>query len=367
VVEISEELVSPLRKRLLVSAASLSIVCGVLPAVVIAAPGAGAAVATPEVDEFEVDFDWELTQFLEIGDPRPLIQAGATRALASGDHAMAKRFIAVDYPYLVDEAARMAQFDREWCDLVLEYVTAEDGPAVYVAARAACYGSDEDRATFVRTGYAEAQQRDLEGRAREEQAARALVEADREFVRILAQTAPGEQVRVSAAFATRPMAGDRDLAEFFEYGWLSGSRLDFEAYRRRNAENEVMWRRRLARLVADANAAEAAARNAAAEVADQLRAAAARAWHTVGEQAGPPRTAWQDAQRVAEAQAQHWAQVAEAAANGTAGPSSAAIAAPAASNQSGWNDEGTLAGEQAASWQALLDEAVERELRLSPG
>jgi hypothetical protein len=351
----------------LATAVALSMVCGVVPAIVIAAPGASAAAAAAEAEEGALDFDWELAKFLEIGDPRPLIQAGATRALASGDHTMTARFIAVDYPYLVEEAATMARLDREFCDLVLEYVTRQDEPAVFVAARTACLGSDTDRATFVRTGYAEAQQRDLDRRGDEEKAARALVDADRDFVEILARTAPGEQVRASAAFATRPMAEERDLVEFFEYGWLSGSRLDFEVYRMRNAENEVTWRRRMATLVADANAAEAAARGAAAEVAEQLRAAAARAWRTVGEQAGPPRTAWQDAQRVAEAQAQHWARVAEAAANGAAGPSSATVAGPASANQTGWTEEVRVAGEQAASWNALLDEAVERELRLSPG
>jgi hypothetical protein len=348
------------RARVWLSAVSLLVACGVVPMAVLPVP---AAVAVVQADD-EVSFEWTLVEFLEQADPRPLIRAGAQQALATGDPVVVARFFDQEYPYLVEEAALMAQLDRELCDLVLDSITEEDAPAVYVAAKTASMGSDRDRELFVRSGYAAAQQRDRVLREDRDAQARALVEADRAFVRQLALTDPGEQVRLLAAFATRPMAEDRDLAEFFEFGWMSGGRLDLERFRLTNARNEVAWRMRMATLVADARAAEAAALHAADEVAEQLRAAAVRAWRQVGEQAGPARTAWSDAQHVAETQARSWVAVAEAAASGAIGPSWAVVAGPAQANGAEWAAEGASATQQVGYWQTLVEQATEGELRI---
>src|SRR3954447_20722665 len=203
-------------KRFIAAGISVSVACGVVPVAVLSGPAAYAAEEPPQVDATRA-----MVEYLAQADPNPLIRAGAQRALATGDPALVARFLEVDYPYLVEEAARMAQLDREWCDLVLSSITPEDSPAVYAAAQAAISGSDADRAEFVRSGYAAAQQQDDAVRQEAEAAARALVERDRGYVRQLAVTAPGEQVRVAASFATRPLADDRDLDEFFTYTWMS--------------------------------------------------------------------------------------------------------------------------------------------------
>ncbi|MEU3877429.1 hypothetical protein AB0E87_26695, partial [Streptomyces sp. NPDC029704] len=109
--------------------------------------------------------------------------------------------------------------NRAFCERVVATHTKEFSPEVRSAAERALKGTAADQAAFVKSGYAEAQQRDRA--VREADAAhRAEVGAkDRAFVASVAEHDPGEQVRVAAQWALRPGATDADVAEFFGYGW----------------------------------------------------------------------------------------------------------------------------------------------------
>jgi hypothetical protein len=343
-----------MRKRFIAAGISLSVACGVVPVAVLSGPAAAYAAEEPP----QVDATWARVEYLAQADPNPLIRAGAQRALATGDPALVARFLEVDYPYLVEEAALMAQLDREWCDLVLSSITPEDSPAVYAAAQAAISGSDADRAEFVRSGYAAAQQQDDAVRQEAEAAARALVERDRGYVRQLALTAPGEQVRAAASFATRPMATDRDLDEFFEHSWIFSADLDLEVFRRNNNENDTFQGRRVERRITAARDAEAAAQDPPAGLAEERRAAVERAWQDASAAANALRDAWLNAQHVAAIEAEHWATVVVDASGEGLTPAWATVAASAEATRAEWEAEQAGAAERAQYWESVARQAA---------
>jgi hypothetical protein len=162
----------------------------------------------------------------------------------------------------------------------------------------------------------------------------------------------------------RTGATDEDLVEFFAYGWGHAAVLDLEAQRLYDAEHEARWQVLISQLINDAEEAEQAAVDASAEVAEQARAAAVRAWRVVGTQTGPARTAWAEAQEVAQRQAANWRAVAAAAAAAT-GPNWQAIAGTANSTQLEWTTQQTWAAGQAQFWNGLLDQAVAGETRMT--
>ncbi|MGK5679320.1 hypothetical protein [Actinoplanes sp. URMC 104] len=321
-------------------------------------PAAAAALYSAEDDLFFV-------RWLSTDDPRQVVRVAARLALTSSAQERAvAQFLTSGYDSAVARAAATRARNLDFAQRVLAATVQRVSPEVYAAALHAVNGTDADRASFVRTGYAGAKERDRAARAADGAQARALLQADRDFVTALRDTDPGEQVRAAAAWATRPGATDDDIVDFFAYGWIDGASLDLEVHRMRLADNEVRWRRTVSRLLTEAQAAELAANGTAGEAAEQARAAAARAWQAVGEQTSPGRTAWAGAEAVAREQAENWRLVAAAAAAAES-PNWTPVVAPAEGNSQAWAAQATAATEQARFWQALLQQARDGELRMT--
>ncbi|MEU9688147.1 hypothetical protein [Amycolatopsis japonica] len=304
-------------------------------------------------------------QYLAKSDPRSTVRVAAWQALlSSAPEAAIAQFVESGYDYAVKLSAERKARNMDFAKRVLAAFTAEFAPEVHKAASYAVNSRDDaDRERFANGGFEAAKQRDTAARDAQGEQARALVEADRAFVRNLALNDPGAQVRVSAAYATRVGANDGDLVDFFAAGWAFGARLDLETHRQLGADNDMRWRAALNRLVEEAAAAEKAAREASDEMAEQAKAAAVRAWQAVGEQTTPARSYWGDAQRHAEQQAANWAAVYAAAVAAT-GPNWAAIVAPAEAGQSTWDAERAAAAQQAQYWNELLQQARDGEQRV---
>ncbi|MFC4083868.1 hypothetical protein [Amycolatopsis samaneae] len=314
------------------------------------------------VQDASADKLW--VQYLARFDPRSTVRIGAWQALlSSAPDAAIAQFVATGFDYAVklsqDKKARNMDFARR----VLAAYTAEFAPEVHAAAQFAVDSRDDaDRERFANGGFEAAKKRDTTAREAKGEQAKALVEADRQFVRNLAVNDPGAQVRVSASYATRAGATDSDLVDFFATGWAFGARLDLEVFRQQAADNDTRWRATLSRLMADAQAAEQAAKDATSEV-EKAKAAAVAAWKAVGEHTGPARSAWDEAQELARKQAANWAAV-YAAAAAASGPNWAAIAGPAQTNQSSWDAEREFAAQQAQYWKSLLQQALDGEQRV---
>ncbi|MFG3504867.1 hypothetical protein ACGF5F_05055 [Streptomyces sp. NPDC047821] len=251
--------------------------------------------------------------------------------------------------------------NRAFCERVVATHPAGFSPEVRSAAERALKGTDADRAAFVKSGYAEAQQRDRTKRQADEQHRIQVSEGDRAFVRVLAQDDPGEHVRVAAQWALRAGATDADVVEFFGYGWATGAALDLEAYRLRVADAEVRRHHVLSLLIARAVAAEAALTSAAD--AAKARAEAQAAWQAVAGHADGGRKAWLAEQEAARAQAETWQNIARLSQENADGIW-ARISLPAEARQDDWAKEGAEAAETAAFWQAMADRALEGENRV---
>ncbi|MGH3942006.1 MAG: hypothetical protein ACRDTG_25970 [Pseudonocardiaceae bacterium] len=288
----------------------------------------------------DVSSDKVWVQYLAKSDPRSTVRIAAWQALlSSAPDAAIEQFVAGGYDFAVMLAAERKARNADFARRVLATYLAEFAPEVHAAAQHAVNSRDDaDREWFAHGGFATAQRRDRQFREAKGEQAKALVEADRVFVRNLAGNDPGEQVRVSASYAVRIGATDSDLVDFFATDWAFGARLDLEAYRLRAADNDTRWRASLASLLVDAQAAEKAAWEASTDVAEKAKAIAIRAWQAVGEQTGPARSAWSQAQEFAAQQVANWAAVVEAA-SAASGPNWSAIVDPAMSNRSHWTDE----------------------------
>ncbi|GLY35668.1 hypothetical protein Amsp01_016920 [Amycolatopsis sp. NBRC 101858] len=348
-------------RALLCGACFTAIVSVLTPSVALAAdgvPGATAVAATPAADRVWV-------QYLAQRDPRSLVRIAAWQALLSSDpDAAIAQFLTSGYDYAVRLSAERKARNADFAKRVLATFTADFAPEVHAAAQFAVNSrNDADRERFANGGFEAAKQRDAAARqARGDQAA-ALSAADRAFVTDLAGHDPGAQVRVSAAYAVRTGASDDDLVEFFTSGWAFGARLDLEAFRQASADDDARWRVTVTGLLADAAAAEEAAKNASAELA---RANAVSAWQAVGRQAAPAESYWDGARRITDDQAANWAAVL-AAANSATGPNWAAMTGPAGTAQADWTAERDFAVQQAAYWNSLLQQALDGEQRVRAG
>ncbi len=251
--------------------------------------------------------------------------------------------------------------NKAFCERVVQTHTAEFSPAARAAAARALKGTDADRAAFVRTGYAEALRRDRAAREADDQRRLEVGLRDREFVRSVAETDPGEQVRVAAQWALRPGATDADIAEFFGYGWGNGATLDLESYRLRTADAERVRHNTLSRLIKQAEEAEAAV-NGAVDAA-KARAEAERAWQAVAEHAGAAQKAWLAEQAAAKTQAENWKHVAELARQAADGIWKS-IADPAESTGDTWAKEQEQAVGTARFWRDMYDRAQAAESRV---
>ncbi|MEU5425499.1 hypothetical protein AB0H73_07800 [Streptomyces olivoreticuli] len=251
--------------------------------------------------------------------------------------------------------------NRVFCERVARTHTAEFSPEVRAAAERAARGSDADRAAFVRSGYADAQQRDRAARAADERRRVEVATMNRDFVRSTAERDPGEQVRVAAWWALRPGAGDEDVVEFFAYGWASGAALDLEGHRMRVTEAEVVRHRTLSLLIEKATAAEEALKTAADKA--QARAEVERAWEEVADHADAARKAWLAERDAAAAQAENWRNIAKASKEST-DRLWKNIGDSAAVNQDSWAGEQTEAAGTAGFWKDMFDRAQDSENRV---
>ncbi|MEQ0565805.1 hypothetical protein ABJI51_42575 [Amycolatopsis sp. NEAU-NG30] len=307
-------------------------------------------------------------QYLAKYDPRSTVRIAAWQALlSSAPDAAIAQFVTSGYDYAVKLAAERKARNMDFAKRVLATYTAEFSPEVHAAAQFAVNSRDDaDRERFANGGFAAAKQRDTAVRDAKGEQAAALVEADRAFVRNLAANDPGAQVRVSASYAVRVGATDSDLVDFFASGWAFGARLDLETFRQRSADDDTRWRAALAQLMTDAAAAEQAAKDASADLAEQARAKAVQAWQAVGAQTTPARSYWSEARDMADTQAANWAAV-YAAASAASGPNWTAIRQPAQAGQADWDAEREFAAQQAAYWNSLLQQALDGEQRVRAG
>ena len=354
-----------MRTRAWLCAACLSVTVSAL--VPLVAPGANIALAAgASAQSLAGDKLW--VQYLAKYDPRSTVRIAAWQALlSSAPEAAIAQFVTSGYDYAVKLAAERKARNADFAKRVLATYTAEFAPEVHAAAQFAVNSRDDaDRDRFANGGFAAAKQRDTAARNATGEQAAALVEADRAFVRNLAANDPGAQVRVSASYAVRTGAADSDLVDFFASGWAFGARLDLETFRQRSADGDTRWRATLARLMTDAAAAEQAAKDASADLAEQARAKAVQAWQAVGDQTAPARSYWSEARGLADTQAANWAAV-YAAASGATGPNWTAILQPAQAGQADWDAEREFAAQQAAYWNSLLQQALDGEQRVRTG
>ncbi len=341
-------------------------------AAVAMAAGGGAAVADPVlavgfatvsaaagVDQAAADRAF--VRWLARSDPRANLRAAAWSVLLADDvDAAVAKFLASGYEFSKKRAAQSKARNADFARRVLATHTVTYSPWVHAAAQHALDGGDVELDKFVRSGYAQAKEKDRLNRQADGEHAAAIVQADRDFVAQLRDNDPGPQVRAAAAFALRTGSTDADVVEFFAFDWSNAATLDTQTYRTRCADDDTLWRAAIRRLLADALAAEKAAREAGTEAAAQARAAAARAWAHVGEQTTPARSAWADAEAIAARQAQTWHDVALAAA-ATSNPNWQVIAGTAQTTQEQWAAERANAAEQAAYWTSLYERALAAE------
>ncbi|MEU9801459.1 hypothetical protein [Streptomyces sp. NPDC051000] len=295
--------------------------------------------------------------------PAAEVRTSAWNALRSsrGDEALIEWFApGGGFDYAKQRARETRARNKAFCERVAATHTAGFSPEVRAAATRALKGSAAEQAAFVKTGYADAQQRDRTARESGERQRLEVEARDRDFVRDRADQDPGEQVRVAARWALRPGAADTDVAEFFGYGWATGAVLDLEAYRTQVADAEAVRHHTLTRLVREATDAEAAVRGAAD--AAKARAEAERAWKAVSEHSGEARRAWLAEQAAAAAQAEHW-QAVVALSRDSARELWKTISATAETGQGAWAGEQTRAQEAAAFWQTMYDRARDGENR----
>jgi hypothetical protein len=308
--------------------------------------------------------DRMFVQWLSVEDPRPAVRSAARSALLSSKGDAIADFLNAGYDAAIDRADQARTRNVGFTTRMIATHPAQFYPRVNAAGRRALAGTDAQLDEFVRIGYAAALERDRRDIDDDNGHAAEVRQEDRAFVTRLSTGDPGVQVRAWAGRAVAAGTTDADVVEFFRYGWVSASGLDMQTHRARIADADRRWRVQSHRLVAEARAAELAARDTAGEAQVQARAAAARAWAAAGAQTGPARVAWADAERVALRQADAWLAVSQAA--GTATSSNwAAIAGAAPATRAQWLSEQQNAAAQAASWTALYQQALAAEAAMS--
>lgn len=337
---------------------------------VLAVPGTTWAAGPPAAAAVGTDWDQAVAdrffvQWLSSDEPRPAVRSAARGALLSsaGDAAIAD-FLNVGWDAAIARDAQARARNLNFTTRMVNTHPAQFYPRVNAAGRRALAGTDAQLDEFVRTGYAKALELDRRDIDDDNQQADQVRQEDRAFVTMLSTEDPGVQVREWAGRAVAPGTTDADVVEFLQYGWVSASGLDTQMFRTRMADDDRRWRVRSRRLVAEAQAAEKAARETAGEAQAQLRATAARAWGEVSAQTGPARVAWADAEQVALRQADTWLLVSQAAGNATS-TNWLTIAAAAPVARTGWQSERENAAAQASSWIALYQQALAAEAAMS--
>ncbi|WP_189114433.1 hypothetical protein [Pilimelia terevasa] len=293
------------------------------------------------------------------------VRSAAMIALQSprGDEAI-REFFAVGWGQAQERAQLDQQMHRHIVARVLATHSPEYSPQVVASARAAERGTDAERAEYVRSGFRVAQERDQATRDADGQAAAALRDADRCYVRGLREVT-GAQVRLAATYATREGATDSDIIQFFHFSWASGARLDTEDFRLTAEAQEVRQVAAIERLTREARAAQKAAESAGDAAKEAMRRQAADAWGRVATGGAPAVGSWQQAQQVADAQASFWGQVyRDAVAQSSMNWRPVMKSANAA--RTDWRQDTLHAQQQVSFWRKLIAEAKEREEQLRP-
>jgi hypothetical protein len=324
-----------------------------------AVPGRAWAASDPVSPE-QAEAERFFVRWLSTNDPRATVRSAARGALLSGT---VTQFLDSGYAAAMLRAEQTLARNVSYTERMVATHLEQYYPWVNAAGRRALVGTEAELEEFVRTGYAAALERDRKGLADDKLRADLVKQTDRGYVAILRDNDPGAQVRAWAGRAVAPGTTDTDVAEFLNYGWVSAAGLDMQTFRRQCANADTQWLVESRRLVTGAEAAEKAARGAADEAREQLRAAAARAWATAGAQTGPARVAWAEAEQVALRQAETWLQISVAAA-GAASPHWQTIAGTAQGTREQWLAEQQNAMRLAASWEALYQRAIKAEAAL---
>ncbi|WP_146044385.1 hypothetical protein [Amycolatopsis sp. BJA-103] len=296
------------------------------------------------------------------------VKTDAWVALLSEDpDAAAIEFLRLPDGGLVFAKERAQNLDKRNIDFLnrlLETHTRQYSPEVYEAASNYLTESPSKREEFCHGGgYEAAKARDLKFRADLGEQKRALVEEDRRYIRMLAQNDPGAQVRFAASYAVRAGATDDDLTDFFAWGWAHAARLDIESFRERVLDQNQQWLHTIARLITDAEAAEKAARETEGEAGKEARDKAAAAWRSVGTQASPAQSKWEEARDFSRQQAETWRAILLAAQQAQ-NPNWNAMIDPAKATEADWENNRSMAVDQAAYWESLLRQALEGEQRV---
>jgi hypothetical protein len=316
---------------------------------------------TPEQAAAEKFF----VQWLMLNDSYEAVRSAARSAFLGGTAAITK-FLAFGGGWDAARTRGETALARNisWTERTVRSHLPQYYPRVNAAGRRALEdGSEKAVNEFVKTGYATNLDLDKQGIADDKLRADLILQDDRNFVVMLSEADPGEQVRAWATRAVEP-GTDAAIAEFLNYGWTSAAGLDVQTFHRQCADADRKWLATSNGLVVDAQAAEAAARGLEGEAKKQKLAAAARLWAQVGAQTGPPRLAWAEAEQFAVRLAETWLEVTATAAAST-NPNWQTIAGTSQGTRDRWLAEQRHAAEQAKHWLALLEKAVKAETELS--
>ncbi|MFI5492442.1 hypothetical protein [Actinoplanes sp. NPDC051859] len=336
-----------MRTRGLLTALALAV-----SSMVVAGPVPATAAVVRGVSAEQAKTDQDFVRWLSTSDYRAQVRDAARAALGSDGSVAA--FLASGFRVA---AGRYEQIRVGHVDFATRMVIthpAAKSPWVHAAGRRALQGTDAELATFARTEYAAALKRDKKKVTLTRDRVR---QGDRDAVVRLRDGDPGTQVRAWAGHAAAVGASDAEVAEFLTHCWASSAGLDLQWHRQRSADDEVRWRAQVRVLVAEAETAEKAAQRATGSQREQARADAARAWAAVGAQTVEPRAAWAAALQVAQRQTETWSRSA-------AGPRSRIVEEAAPGMHKQWSAQLNNAVAQAASWQALHDQAAAAELAL---
>jgi hypothetical protein len=289
--------------------------------------------------------------------PEALVKVAAWQALRSDDGEPALRaFILTGFTEARQRASQNNARNRDFAQRILNTYSVAFSPRVHAAADSALKGNDTDREYFARTGFAEKKALDEAAREADEQHKQQILQADRDFVRLLSEADPGEQVRLAAQYALRNGGTDADLRAFFASEWMAAAAVDVDIFRLRTQEAAVRYYALIPQLVADAEDAEREALAASGAAAEQARAVAARAWATTKEKADAARKAWEDEAQACADQASYWRTIIERA-GANSDPVWVAIGKTADKNRGSWTGEGAFAGDQTRHWSNVENQA----------
>jgi hypothetical protein len=270
-----------MKLRIVVNACLVAaLICGIgaNPA---AANGLVATVGVAHVSAIEDSIYYVIVRQNALYHPEALVRVAAWQALRSDEGEPALRvFVVSGFAEARQRASQNNARYRDFAQRVANTYSAAFSPRVNAAANRALRGTDTDREYFARTGFAEAKALDDAAREVDEQHKQQILDADRAFVRLLAEADPGEQVRLAAQYALRNGGTDGDLRAFFASEWMAAAAVDLEIWRMRTQEAGVRFYALIPQLIANAQDAEREALAASGAAAEQARAVAARAWAT---------------------------------------------------------------------------------------